>query len=137
MIPETYLSLIREQYPEEDPNDVLTMIDILARARAEARGATLARDDFDFAGKILCVIFDPIKFKIVGFAKETKSLRRAYRGIAESAGAQETFRESLRPDLVSAEEASEAIAAGIEALFRLPATTGEDDDRNEFNAFDG
>ncbi len=132
MTPEHYIALIKEKYPDEDPNDVLTMIETLARARAEARGADISRDDLEFAGKILCVIFDPIKFKIVSFSSQTKSLRRSYRGIADSADLQDTFRESLRPELVSAGKASAAIEAGVEALFRLPATAGEDEERNDF-----
>ena len=135
MTPEDYIPLIREKYPNEDPNDVLTMIEVLATARAEARETDLAREDLEFAGKILCVIFDPIKFKITGYANQTKSLRRAYRGIAYSVDLQNTFRESLKPGLVSAEEASEAIEAGVEGLFWLPATAGEDDDdRDDFQS---
>lgn len=122
MSPEEYIPLIRDKYPDEDPKDVLTMMGIVASARAEARGGAPTRADLEFGGKILCVIFDPIKIKIVGFSDQTKSLRRAYRGIADSPDLQEMFRESLRPELLSAEEASEAIQGGVDALFRLPAT---------------
>ena len=119
---EEYIPLIKKKYPDEDPKDVLNMIEILASERAKARGSALSRADLEFAGKILCVVFDPIKLEIVAFTEHTKLLRRSYRGIADSPPMQDAFRESLRPDLVSAPKASEAIKSGVEALFRLPAT---------------
>jgi hypothetical protein len=122
---ESYIAQIRETYPNEDPNDVFVMMEILAEARADARGASLSSADFEFAGKILCVIFDPIKFTIVGFSDQMQSLRRAYRGIAGNPQTQATFKESLQTDLVSAQRASEAIKSGVDALFRLPATHDE------------
>ncbi len=125
MKPEDYIPQITEKYPDEDPNDVVAMIKILAETRADSRGSTITTADFDFAGKILCVIFDPIKFRIVSFSPEMKSLRRSYRGISESTQMQAMFRDSLRDDVVSAAEAPEAIEAGVETLFRLPATFDE------------
>lgn len=121
-----YLKLIKNKYPEENAGDVFMMMTILAGARAELRGEQTTSEDFDFAGTILCVIFDPIKFTATGFADQAKSLRRAYRDIASSTSLQDTFRESLKPDLLSAENASEAIKVGVDSLFWLPATFEED-----------
>ena len=104
-----YIPLIRQKYPQEDPKDVLAMMEILATARAEQRGDTPTDQDWQFAGKILCVIFDPVKVTITGYSEQTKSLRRAYKNIAASQSAQETFRGSLRSELMSAETASDAI----------------------------
>lgn len=116
-----YLKLIDSKYPEENANDVFMMMTILAGARAELRGQQqTTSEDFDFAGKILCVIFDPIKFTATDFAEQAKSLRRAYRDIASSTNLQDTFRESLKPTLLSAENASEAIKFGVDSLFWLP-----------------
>ena len=122
-----YLKLIESKYPKENARDVFMMMTILAGARAELRGEELTTSaDFDFAGTILCVIFDPIKFTVTNYADNTKSLRRAYRDIASSTSLQDTFRESLKPELLSAENASEAIKVGVDNLFLLPATFEED-----------
>ena len=65
-----------------------------------------------------------------------QSLRRAYRGIAYSDDLQEMFRDSLRPQLLSAEDASQAIETGVEGLFRLPAIVDDSgfDDDDESNS---
>ncbi len=135
MTPEDYLPLIRKTYPDEDANDVAKMMEILAEARAEARGQSLSREPFEFAGKILCVIFDPVKSTVTNFSRQTKFLRRAYRGIADSEDLQEMFRGSLRPELLLAETATQAIEAGVEALFRIPVLEDEGgfEDQDEWN----
>ena len=129
MNPEKYIPDIRKKYPKENPYDFVAMIGIVAEARAGERGSAVTAADFEFGGKLLCLIFDPIKFKIVNFSSEMESLRQSYRGIAQSDEAQQMFRESLRPELLTASDVSAAISAGsVETLFRLPATSGEGDD---------
>ena len=119
-----YIPQIVQKYPNEDPNDVFAMMQILAQARATVQGVPISDTHYSFAGKILCVIFDPVKTQ--EFSRSMASLRRAYRGIASDETAQSTFRGSLREDILSADNASQAIRAGSEALFYLPATFEED-----------
>lgn len=118
MSAQRYLPEIIERFPRENPNDVVMMIEILARERARAAESRLSDEVYDFAATILCTIFDPIKLELKVYPRRMQVLRRSYRGIAIKPQLQVRFKNSMTSTLLSAPDAREAIRTGIDALFR-------------------
>jgi hypothetical protein len=109
-----------ERFSDEDPDDIQTMIEILAAERARVLETGRTREIIDFAATILCTLFDPIKMQIRTYPIRMRELRLSFRGIATDPGLQELFRDSLTPTLLRAEDAPSAIRRGVESLFRRP-----------------
>ena len=102
--------------PGEDPNDVLTMIDLLGTARNAVVGPNELEDGYAFAAGVICVLLRP--FKPPGYTQALRVLRLRFRGIANSSHLQSSFSNSFTPVLLYAPDARAAITAGARTLFR-------------------
>lgn len=115
MSAEKFYSEIAKKYRDENPQDIVMMIEILAEERAKAIGLELSNEIYEFAGIIICVIFAPLKLE--SYMKEMGEFRSLYRGISESELLQESFRNSITQNLIYAEDANQAIKKGVSNLF--------------------
>ncbi len=98
-------------------SDLITMIGLVAEARAAAHGRqepTLA--DRIFGGGILCEFFRPLK--VSAFVYGAMALRETYAGISQVEETREAFKESMTPELLGAASVTEAVSLGFDALFR-------------------
>jgi hypothetical protein len=107
--------IINTLNPGEDPNDILTMIDILGTARNAAVGPNEREDGYEFAAAIICVLLRP--FKPPGYMQALRALRGRFRGVANSGSLQSAFSNSFTPVLLYAPNARAAITAGARSLF--------------------
>jgi hypothetical protein len=103
----------------ESEADVVALIDILADARARAANRSVAAADEQYAGKILCVVFDPVKTNT--HRDFVHQLRHDLRGVANSEVLQNVFEQSLTQELLTDPDVKDAITRGPDALFHLPA----------------
>ena len=98
-------------------NDEETLVRILASARAEQLG-TSAAVEWEFAQKVLCLLFDPAKALHPEHQPRVEALRRTFQGIANSPSLQATFRESLLPAILMAPSLADALEVPFGALVR-------------------
>jgi hypothetical protein len=110
-----WTEIINTLYPGEDPTDILTMIDILGRARNTAVGPNELEDGYKFAAGVICVLLRP--FKPPSYIQALRIFRQRFQGIANSTHLQSTFSNSFSPGLLYAPNALAAINAGFNALF--------------------
>ena len=82
----------------EREEDLSTLVELLADARAEARGRPRQAKDEQFAGTILCPIFDPVK--VEAYQESINELRRKFAGIATNGELKRIFRASVSPELL-------------------------------------
>jgi hypothetical protein len=78
----------------ENAEDVATMIELLAEARADKRG-TPVEEEVNNAAKIICIILDPVKPPT--YRKQSVAARREFVGIANDLYVQRAFRAALEP----------------------------------------
>lgn len=105
--------------PGENEEDVAKMIELLADARAQARGGRPNAADENYAATILCVVFDPVKTQ--AHRTFVYGLRDQYHGIAQDDGLQKLFLDSMNPHLLSDATPVESIQRGAHELFQLPS----------------
>lgn len=110
-----YIPEIVRQFPEENPEDFVMMIEILAEERARALETDLSDIIYDYAATIICTIFEPVKLQ--NYIDGIRILRRSYTGIAASSQLQDRYRNFMTSTLLRAATPQEAILAGIDALF--------------------
>jgi len=96
------IDIVRALGSEEDPADLIRMIDVLAEERAKKRGKRLTDPDYRFAAKALCILFDPVKPGV--YRAEMQRARTAFQRIASDAEVEERFRQAVAGDLVEAED---------------------------------
>jgi hypothetical protein len=108
---------IKVQFPEENADDVIIMIEILALERLVATGSRRWRDLYGFAGGIICLILDPVKS--ARYKNDIAFLRRSYKGIFESRELREKYRRSFSETLLFAESVTAAIERGVTELFTM------------------
>jgi hypothetical protein len=113
-----YLSEIRNSIsPDEHEDDVVLMIDILAKARTSDR-RPIAENDYRFSATIWCVIQRPLKPP--QYRSGIVRVRHLYIGIATNFSLQNGLNRSFTPALLRAPNEQAAIALGVSALFNLP-----------------
>ena len=98
-------------------NDEETLVRILATARADQLGTSMAGER-EFAEKFLCLLFDPAKARYPEHRQRAEALRRTFQGIANSPSLQATFRESLLPALLVAPTLVDALEIPFDSLVR-------------------
>lgn len=101
---------------DEDPDDVLMMIDILARERQRTLRIPASLKDHRLAGKIICVILDPVKTSV--YLETARIFRRRFDGISKSKSTQEVFKKSLDPTVLGVRSIDDAVLQGFQQLFR-------------------
>jgi len=99
---------------DENVNDVVTMINILADERAKTNNRNIKDEDYGFAASILCIIFQP---KPPKYQEDITILRKQFKGISVNANIQRRFKESMTSDLLKDKPIEDAIKLGIEKLF--------------------
>jgi hypothetical protein len=72
----------------EDADDVIAMIQLLANARARARN-TFPEEELNWAAKIICIIFDPLKPP--SYQRRATQARLEFAGIATDARLRQLF----------------------------------------------
>jgi len=111
------LPSIRKAIPsDENPTDVVTMIDLLASARAAAAGRSPMEKDYRFAGKILCVSFDPVKTQ--AYRAELRLVRTHFRGISQDSTKAKRFTVALSNTL-AVENFRKAVGTPVHKLFAI------------------
>jgi hypothetical protein len=118
MAAEDYRAVIVERYPYENPDDVVYMIEALARLRAKNLQMEVSDEIYDFAANVLCVLLDPVKDD--EYEQSIAKIRQAFSGIAHSASQAEAFSQAVTQDLLSAPSAAHAIRLGARHLLRMP-----------------
>ncbi len=117
-----FLSQIRGRYPHTDTEDVITMINALARVWAEAKGGgTATKRDYRFAAQVFCVLAAPKQ--PVGLPSQIAHMAATYAGIAHDAKLYDKFRQSISIGMLSTCKDSSAVLSelaknGVEGLFR-------------------
>lgn len=115
-----YLPEIRYKYPDENPFDIVKMIDILAEERGSSIRVSVSDGEYEYSATIWCPIFDPIKPR--AYQDEIRDVRLRYRSVAEDTDLQRSLRSSFTDELLRAPDAQHAIIEatqrGIQALFR-------------------
>jgi hypothetical protein len=111
-----YLSEIRRTVgPDEYPDDVVAMIDILAQARTFGR-MLIEEREYQFAATVFCVILRPLKPP--QYRSDIVRIRRGFIGIARDPNLQILLRDSFTSVLLRTRDERAAIALGVDALFR-------------------
>ena len=98
--------------PGERREDAMFLIDAVVAARARETAGEL-----ELAGKILCLIFDPVKVAAYDYGAAAKGLRKDYAGVAEEPSLQGAFRKSITGELLELDHIEQAVDLGIERLF--------------------
>jgi hypothetical protein len=116
-----YLSYIKKALSQgERPEDIVTMIDIVADTRAEARDTSPERESGP-AAKILCILFDPLKPPT--YREDIVRVRRQFVGIADDNEMQDRFRSS-QTAVVRFSELAEIFSMPVSALFEVAEPMG-------------
>lgn len=104
--------------------DETKMVELLATARAQAQGTDAAAQR-GFAGKVLCLVFDPVKANYPEHESSVRRFRSLFGGVSTSHSLQELFVEGLTPTLLGASTLEDAISHSFDDLMRTPLTEGE------------
>jgi hypothetical protein len=99
----------------ENEDDVIALIELLAFDRALARREQPEYTHFVFAGRMLCVILDPIKPP--EFVDAATQYRKGFVGVASSRQSQLQFIRSVTPFLLVVDNERDAYKAGFHKLF--------------------
>jgi hypothetical protein len=105
--------------PSEKASDLIRMIDVLAEARAEARGESPTRPDYLFSAKVLCVLLDPVKPNV--YRADMPKARLVFQGIASDKDVETRFRQAIALHLVQAEDLKRAVERGPFEVLGLEA----------------
>jgi hypothetical protein len=101
----------------ESESDVVSLVDILAQARAQAASRPMSSADEEYSAKILCIVFDPVKTNL--HRDFVQQLRLSFRGVADSEALQNAFKESLTKEILTDVKLETAMDRGPEALFNV------------------
>lgn len=101
--------------PDENPNDIVTMINLLAKERAKANERDIKNEDYKYSAGILCIIYPHKPFK---YKKDIKSYRKRFIGIGTDINLQNLFTESMRSNLLKEQSIKDAVEKGINKLFK-------------------
>ena len=118
-----YREVIIQEYPDENPDDVIFMIEAIARRRADRLNTELTDEVYDFAAKVICVILDPVKSD--AYQQAMSQVRETFKGIATSSSTAEAFAQAMTDELLIASSATEAIKAGVFQLLRVPQVSNK------------
>ena len=110
-----YFLEIGRKYPDENPEDFIMMIEILAEERARALDTELSDTIYDYAATILCTLFDSVKLQ--DYIDDIFIVRGLFVGIAKDNELQASFRKSMTKALLEAATPQEAIRGGVKSLF--------------------
>lgn len=100
----------------ENPEDIIVMIDILAFERSIATEEWLSERVYDYAAGIICIILEPMKTP--GYKEQVLSLRRNFAGIHQSEELRNRYRNLFTKELLVAPNLQTAINLGFGRLFR-------------------
>lgn len=113
---EKFLEEIKEVISlDENYNDVVTMINVLADERAKSNNRDIRDEDYNFAAGILCVIYPmkPPKYK-----EDIIALRKRFKGISILTYRQKQFKESMTGDLLKEQSIEDAVKLNVDELFK-------------------
>ena len=100
-----------------DATDAVTMVMLLARRRRVARADETDAEALEFAGTVMCFMFDPVKSEHPRYVRQMGDTRQSFAGIYTDLALQRRFEEQLSDTLLQSGSAAAAIEAGVDALF--------------------
>ena len=125
-----YLHQIQGRYPRRDPEDLITMINILASVWAEAKrppNPTASRQSppqthYRLAARILCVL--PCPSQSPSLPSQVSHLTKTFTGISRNPNLRKKFRKSISIGLLATCQDADTVLrelsqTGIGGLFRL------------------
>lgn len=112
---EKFRSEIRSRFIGESPDDVITMINLIAIEKSVFfKEKEPPQEMYNFGAAIICIAWP---FKPPSYVKDMQEFRKRFIGIAKNNDLKDRFTASFNNKLLSAKTVDEAIAAGVDALF--------------------
>lgn len=111
-----YLEQIMEaKHSLEDPRDIVLMIDLIAARRCAFRGLEAQEPHFDFASKVICIVFEGTKTE--DYQRAALAYRLGLNGISRRPILIWVFEISMTHALLAIDNPPDAIALGFPSLF--------------------
>jgi hypothetical protein len=99
------------------------MVRLLATVRAAVK-STSAEAQMAFAGKLLCLVLDPVKAQYPEYTPRVRELRSLFSGIADSEDIRAQFLDTLTAPVMGASSLEEVIAQPFDTLFQVRLREG-------------
>ncbi len=126
-----FVSQIKGRYPKSDAEDLIAMMNVLARVWAEAKrqsesgvsgNVKASKKDYRLAARIFCVLHDPLQ--PASLPGQIAYLAETYRGISRDPKIHAKFRQSISIGLLTLCKDARAVLSelaktGVGGLFRL------------------